>query len=98
MTGQWVPSFDDIVGFRLPGYGVVTNIFNGGVECGNYFNPEHHHLQDNRINFFKRYCDLLGVGYGNNIDCYFQHPFDNNWNLVKNNYRNQTQPALMAAS
>uniref|UniRef100_A0A6N2LZ68 Glycoside hydrolase family 19 catalytic domain-containing protein n=1 Tax=Salix viminalis TaxID=40686 RepID=A0A6N2LZ68_SALVM len=25
--------------------------------------------------FYKRYCDLLGVSYGDNLDCYNQRPF-----------------------
>jgi chitinase len=32
---------------------------------------------EDRIGFYKRYCDLLGVGYGNNLDCYNQKSFAN---------------------
>ena len=28
-----------------------------------------------RIGFYKRYCDLFRIGYGNNLDCYNQRPF-----------------------
>ncbi|KAG6538176.1 hypothetical protein ZIOFF_003287 [Zingiber officinale] len=56
---------------RLPGYGVITNIINGGVECGRGFNQ----AVFNRIQYYKRYCDMLGVGYGDNLDCYNQRPF-----------------------
>ncbi|VAI93917.1 unnamed protein product [Triticum turgidum subsp. durum] len=56
---------------RVPGFGVITNIINGGIECG--------HGQDSRvadrIGFYKRYCDILRVGYGDNLDCYNQRPF-----------------------
>ncbi|KAG8074561.1 hypothetical protein GUJ93_ZPchr0006g46064 [Zizania palustris] len=71
ITGQWNPSAADQAAGRLPGYGVCTNIINGGLECG--------HGADNRvadrIGFYKRYCDILGVGYGANLDCYNQRPF-----------------------
>ncbi|KQK16674.1 hypothetical protein BRADI_1g29887v3 [Brachypodium distachyon] len=70
-TGQWRPSRADRAARRVPGFGVITNIVNGGIECG--------HGQDSRvadrIGFYKRYCDLLGVGYGDNLDCNNQRPF-----------------------
>ncbi|KAL6603339.1 hypothetical protein ACP70R_043700 [Stipagrostis hirtigluma subsp. patula] len=71
ITGQWSPSGADQSAGRAPGYGVITNIINGGLECG--------HGADNRvadrIGFYKRYCDILGVSYGDNLDCYNQRPF-----------------------
>uniref|UniRef100_A0A0E0KF33 chitinase n=1 Tax=Oryza punctata TaxID=4537 RepID=A0A0E0KF33_ORYPU len=70
-TGQWTPSADDQAAGRVPGYGVITNIINGGLECG-------HGADDrvaDRIGFYKRYCDILGVSYGANLDCYSQRPF-----------------------
>ncbi|KAK0582269.1 hypothetical protein LWI29_023616 [Acer saccharum] len=73
ITGIWQPSAADQSAGRVPGYGVITNIINGGLECG--------HGQDSRvedrIGYYKRYCDILGVGYGNNLDCYGQTPFGN---------------------
>ncbi|XP_030440328.1 basic endochitinase-like [Syzygium oleosum] len=71
VTGQWQPSAADSVAGRVPGYGVITNIINGGIECGKGSNPQ----VEDRIGFYKRYCDLLKVGYGNNLDCYNQRPF-----------------------
>ncbi|KAJ1256956.1 hypothetical protein BS78_K261500 [Paspalum vaginatum] len=71
MTGQWSPSPNDLAAGRVPGYGVTTNIINGGLECG-------HGADDrvaDRIGFYKRYCDMLGVSYGDNLDCYSQTPF-----------------------
>jgi chitinase len=66
MTGQWAPSPADTTAGRLPGYGV------GGLECG--------HGADSRvvdrIGFYKRYCNLLGMSYGNNVDCANQRPFN----------------------
>nr|ACJ62153.1 chitinase [Zea mays subsp. parviglumis] len=72
MTGQWTPSAADTAANRLPGYGVVTNIINGGLECGHGADSR---VAD-RIGFYKRYCDLLGVSYGDNLDCANQTPFN----------------------
>ncbi|GAB2271423.1 hypothetical protein Dimus_006261 [Dionaea muscipula] len=58
---------------RLPGYGVITNIINGGLECGRG-GPDSR--VESRIRFYTRYCDILGVNPGNNLDCYNQAPFN----------------------
>ncbi|KAI3426598.1 S-acyltransferase [Psidium guajava] len=71
ITGQWQPTAADNAAGRVPGYGVITNIINGGIECGKGSNPR----VEDRIGFYKRYSDLLKVGYGNNLDCYNQKPF-----------------------
>ena len=71
IIGKWTPSAADTAAGRIPGYGVITNIINGGIECG--------HGQDSRvadrIGLYKRYSDILGVNYGKNLDCYNQKPF-----------------------
>ncbi|KAK8270272.1 hypothetical protein V6Z12_D11G184200 [Gossypium hirsutum] len=54
----------------LPGYGIITNIINGELECGH--GPDDR-VAD-RIGFYRRYCDILGVSYGSNLDCYNQRP------------------------
>jgi chitinase len=71
VAGQWTPSGADQAAGRQPGYGVITNIINGGLECGRGVDSR---VAD-RIGFYKRYCDLLGVSYGDNLDCYNQRPF-----------------------
>ncbi|KAJ4972816.1 hypothetical protein NE237_005990 [Protea cynaroides] len=71
ITGRWTPSNADKAAGRLPGYGVITNIINGGVECGRGNDAR---VAD-RIGFYKRYCDILGVSYGGNLDCYNQKSF-----------------------
>ncbi|KAK4278158.1 hypothetical protein QN277_016044 [Acacia crassicarpa] len=70
ITGKWTPSAADKAAHRLPGYGTITNIINGG-ECGR--GPDKR-VAD-RIGFYKKYCDMLGVSYGSNINCYSQKPF-----------------------
>ncbi|XP_058098495.1 endochitinase-like [Magnolia sinica] len=71
ITGGWSPSAADRAAGRLPGFGVITNIINGGIECGKGQNDR----VANRIGFYRRYCDILGVSYGDNLDCYNQRPF-----------------------
>ncbi|KAJ9190180.1 hypothetical protein P3X46_001408 [Hevea brasiliensis] len=71
ITGQWSPTGHDISAGRAPGYGVITNIINGGLECGRGWDAR----VEDRIGFYKRYCDMFGVGYGSNLDCYNQKPF-----------------------
>ncbi|KAM7523997.1 hypothetical protein LguiA_013899 [Lonicera macranthoides] len=71
ITGRWNPSAAYRSAGRLPGYGVITNIINGGLECSKGPNDR----VVNRVGFYKRYCDILGVSYGNNLDCYNQRPF-----------------------
>ncbi|RWR90609.1 class I chitinase [Cinnamomum micranthum f. kanehirae] len=72
ITGGWTPSDADRAAGRLPGYGVITNIINGGLECGKGTDSR----VEDRIGFYKRYCDILGVSYGDNLDCYNQSPFN----------------------
>lgn len=71
MTGRWSPSGSDSAAGRAVGYGAVTNIINGGLECGKGSDSR----QQDRIGFYKRYCDILGVSYGSNLDCNNQRPF-----------------------
>ncbi|XP_051183439.1 L-type lectin-domain containing receptor kinase IX.1 [Lolium perenne] len=64
MTGNWTPSSQDRDAGLLPGYGMTAYILNGGVECGTTSQA----AQDS-VRYYKRYCDMLGVGYGNNVFC-----------------------------
>ncbi|XP_065007746.1 26 kDa endochitinase 2-like [Musa acuminata AAA Group] len=66
IVGKWTSSDVDRLAGRVPGYGTVTNIINGGVECGKGFDAN----CANRIRFYKRYCDILGVSYGDHLYCY----------------------------
>ncbi|XP_027360535.1 endochitinase-like [Abrus precatorius] len=71
ITNRWTPSAADTAANRLPGFGVITNIINGGIECGH--GPTD--ASGNRIGFYKRYCDILGLSYGPNLNCRDQKPF-----------------------
>ena len=71
IIGRWTPSSADRESGRHSGYGVITNIINGGLEYGH--GPDRRVA--GRIGFYKRYCDILGVSSGSNLDCYNQRPF-----------------------
>ncbi|KAG5582060.1 hypothetical protein H5410_052687 [Solanum commersonii] len=73
ITGRWQPSGADRAANRLPGFGVITNIINGGLECGRGSDSR---VQD-RIGFYRRYCGILGVSPGDNLDCGNQRSFGN---------------------
>jgi len=57
MVGAWTPSADDASANRVAGFGMVTNIINGGLECNMQTNPK---VQD-RVDFFRRFAGLLEV-------------------------------------
>ncbi|KAJ0249415.1 hypothetical protein HA466_0149110 [Hirschfeldia incana] len=77
ITDQWQPSPADISAGRLPGYGVITNIINGGLECGG----RNVALVQDRISFYTRYCGMFGVDPGSNVDCDKQRPFNEGSNV-----------------
>nr|ACL81177.1 chitinase [Chimonanthus praecox] len=72
ITGAWSPSDADSAAGRVPGYGVITNIINGGLECGKGTDAR---VAD-RIGFYQRYCQIVEVSPGDNLDCYNQRPFN----------------------
>ena len=71
ITNKWTPSDADRSAGRVPGYGVITNIINGGFECNRGQNSN----VEDRIGFYKRYCDMMQIAYGDNLDCNSQAPF-----------------------
>ncbi|KAK7360285.1 hypothetical protein VNO77_02268 [Canavalia gladiata] len=71
ITGKWTPSSADRSAGRVPGYGVITNIINGGLECGHGSDSR----VEDRIGFYKRYCQMMGVSPGDNLDCNNQRSF-----------------------
>ena len=70
MAGKWVPSNEDISAKRLPGYGLTINLINAS-ECVDGTDDR----AADRIGFYKRYCDILNIQYGDNLDCVGQQPF-----------------------
>ncbi|GMJ09265.1 hypothetical protein like AT4G01700 [Hibiscus trionum] len=71
MVGKYVPIAADLAANRTAGYGLVTNIINGGLECGR---PDDARV-NGRIGFFQRYAQLFNVDTGDNLDCANQRPF-----------------------
>ncbi|MEG4422340.1 chitinase [Microcoleus sp. LAD1_D5] len=65
MTGGWTPSPDDASKGRAPGFGMTINIINGGLECSI---PTNDKVND-RVGFYKRFTEMLGVSMGDSIFC-----------------------------
>jgi hypothetical protein len=64
MVGKYVSSSADLQANRLPRFGFVTNIIHGGLGCGKGNNTS---VADH-IGFYLRYCQLLNVDPGQNLD------------------------------
>ncbi|XP_038902998.1 basic endochitinase-like isoform X2 [Benincasa hispida] len=71
MTGKWIPSDEDISAKRFPGYGLTINLIGGINECSSDTDAR----AVDRVGFFQRYCDILNIPYGDNLDCFDQKPF-----------------------
>jgi len=71
MVGKYLATKADIAANRTAGFGLVTNIVNGGLECGI---PDDARVND-RIGFFQRYTKLFNVDTGPNLDCAYQKSF-----------------------
>lgn len=69
----WAPTAADKKNNRWPGYGVITNVINGGGECGDGSSTRTAPLS--RMGYYARYAKYLKVGQGRNVDCYTQHDF-----------------------
>ncbi|KAK1695678.1 hypothetical protein QYE76_012375 [Lolium multiflorum] len=69
---RWTPTAADTAAGRVPGYGVITNIINGGLECGSGPNVDRN---ADRIGYYTRYCSILGTDPGGNLDCRTQQNF-----------------------
>ncbi|KAG6412601.1 hypothetical protein SASPL_125284 [Salvia splendens] len=71
MVGRYVPSELDRAANRTAGFGLVTNIINGGIECGV---PTSASVLD-RIGYFQRYAAIFNVTTGPNLDCQYQQHY-----------------------
>ncbi|KAF6167231.1 hypothetical protein GIB67_029869 [Kingdonia uniflora] len=71
MIGRYKATAADIEANRTAGFGLVTNIINGGLECGR---PNDNRVND-RIGYFQRYAKLFNVDTGPNLDCANQKSF-----------------------
>ncbi|XP_011046299.1 PREDICTED: endochitinase WIN8 isoform X2 [Populus euphratica] len=74
ITGEWSPSEADIEAGRNPVVGMLTNIITNGNEC----TKDEKTRQQNRVDYYLRYCDMLKVDPGDNLYCDNQEPFEYN--------------------
>ncbi len=58
IDGTWQPNEHDIADGLLPGFGVTTQIINGGVECGGDVEIAQ---SLNRISYFQSFADHFGL-------------------------------------
>jgi basic endochitinase B len=68
ICGSWNPSASDIKKNRHPGFGMVINIINGGLEC-NATDSVRKGNRLERIGFYKWFAKLLKVSVEENCDC-----------------------------
>ncbi|KAE8807254.1 Chitinase 10 [Hordeum vulgare] len=72
MLGRYVPTEADKQANRTAGFGLTTNIINGGLECNRTGDPR----VEDRIGYYRRYCEILKVDdLGDNLDCAQQLPY-----------------------
>jgi len=58
VDGTWVPNSADIASGLTPGFGVTTQIINGGVECGGTVEVQQ---SINRIDYYTNFANYLSV-------------------------------------
>lgn len=75
IDGTWVPNQHDIQSGLVPGFGVTTQIINGGVECGG---SAEHAQSANRISYYRSFADALLVPIPGNevLGCKTMKQFD----------------------
>jgi len=61
MEGTWKPNIQDRSSGLLPGFGLTTNIINGGIECGKGKETQQ---SKNRIKYYLKFADYLKVPVG----------------------------------
>ena len=58
VDGTWQPNAADLESGLLPGFGVTTQIINGGIECGG---AAEHPQSQNRIDYYREFANYLSV-------------------------------------
>ena len=71
MVNVWQPNQKDLDAGRVPCFGAVINVINGGIECGTQTSEDTKY----RYNYYKFFCKYFGVDPGPNIECATQKPF-----------------------
>lgn len=75
IDGTWQPNDRDIANGLVPGFGVTTQIINGGVECGG---ANEHGQSENRIAYYREFAAYLNVPVPGNevLGCKGMKQFD----------------------
>ncbi|CAM0958261.1 unnamed protein product [Alopecurus aequalis] len=73
MVGRYKPTEADKAANQKAGFGLTTNIINGGLECNQTGNAQ----ADDRVGYYRHYGKLLGIEnqLGANLDCAHQLPY-----------------------
>ena len=71
ISDSWKPTIKDSVAGRLPGFGTVVNVINGGIECGKTTTIATNY----RLGYYLYFCRYFKVSPGENISCSGQRPF-----------------------
>ncbi|HEY5850652.1 MAG TPA: chitinase [Lysobacter sp.] len=76
LDGTWQPNAADIGNGLLPGFGVTTQIINGGIECGRL---AEHPQSLNRMAYYREFAAYFGVPVPGNevLGCKGMKAFDN---------------------
>jgi len=64
MTGNWKPSASDLKSGYQPGFGMTTNIINGGIECNK---GDGQTAMKDRIGFYNHFLKLFGAEDKNGV-------------------------------
>lgn len=75
IDGTWQPNSRDLANGLTPGFGVTTQIINGGVECGGSVEVQQ---SVNRISYYRNFANYLGVPIATNevLGCKGMKQFD----------------------
>ncbi len=68
ICGNWKPAEEDLKLNRRPGFGMIINIINGGLEC-NTTDPGLQVKREERIGFYKWFAQILHIQVPDNCDC-----------------------------
>lgn len=72
MIDKWIPTSNDTLKGRMPGFGATVNVINGGVECGSGSTLA---KTQYRYDYYKYFCNYFKVSPGENISCANEKPF-----------------------
>jgi len=66
VEGDWKPNQADLASGLRPGFGLTTNIINGGIECGKGTETQQ---ARNRVDYYRKFAKYLGVQVEGELGC-----------------------------